>query len=1073
MNGPAWRNMVAVMLMAALSVCAANAVAAEGTDANAKAAAQPPARGAKVDYNWDVRPILSDKCFRCHGPDAAHREGNLRLDRREDAVSDRPGCRAIVPGKPAESEVFRRITSDDADERMPPHASGSTLSKAEIETLTQWIAQGSEYQPHWAFTRPKLPALPAVRRTDWPRGPIDRLVLAELEERQLAPAPEAERAALLRRVTLDLTGLPPTLAELDAFLADTSADAYERAVDRLLASPRFGERLALDWMDAARYADTNGYYLDTERRIWRWRDWVINAFNQNMPFDRFTVEQLAGDLLPEATLEQQIATGFNRNHMTTNESGVIDEEARLGYVVDRVDTTAAVWLGLTFGCARCHDHKYDPITQEDYYRVLAFFNNVKEKGLIKDPINPAPILSLPTAEEDQQLADLTRQRTDKEKELKALGPTLAADIAAWEPKANGEIASLPATGCVAYFDLEKDGTSPIEPAVAARTLGELKFAPGVVGQGSAFDATQYVEFDGGVRLDRQQPFAVSLWIKPSGGPTGCVVSKMASTADARGFEVIWYKSQPRINLVNRWGQTAIEVVARQTFSAGAWRHLVVAYDGSGRAAGVKVFVDGEAQDLIVRRDSLGAESIATPEPWRIAWKGMGVGFEGGVDEFRLFNRTLSADEVTAIYWREMLDGAIATPRDQRTKQQAERLRQYYVAHYGSEQVRALDRELANLRKAEETLKQNIMSTPVMAELEKPRETNVLMRGQYDHPGKHVTPGVPTALGALADKPGVNRLDLARWLVAADNPLTARVIVNRYWQLVFGDGLVRTPNDFGLQGEAPTHPQLLDWLAVRFIESGWDVKALVRSLVTSATYRQSSRLTPALTARDPENRLLARASRYRLPAELVRDQALSIGGLLVEKVGGPSVKPYQPGGLWEAVSYNGDQSYVVDDGDGLHRRSLYSFWKRQAPPPAMLLFDGPTREVCTLRRARTNTPLQALVLLNDVTYVEAARGLATQILRHAPSDTAEAVRFGFRRATGRVPTKAEAERLEKYYHEQLAEYRAKPAAASALLAEGDAPVEASLAVSQQNQAQLAAWTMTASVLLNLDETITQH
>lgn len=1022
---------------------------------------------APIEFNRDVRPLLSDRCFRCHGPDAGHREADLRLDRRADAVADRGGSRAVVPGKADASELFRRITAT-GDERMPPADSNLTLSTAEIELLRRWIEAGAEYQTHWSFVPPQAAEPPTVRDEAWSRNPIDRFVLAELERLGPAPSPEVDKATWLRRVALDMNGIPPTLAEFDAFLQDERPDAYERVVDRLLASPRFGERMALDWLDAARYADTNGYYNDSERQAWPWREWVIRAFNANMPFDRFTTEQLAGDLLPNATVDQRIATGFNRNHMVTNETGIIDEEYRVGYVVDRVDTTAAAWLGLTVGCARCHDHKYDPISQREYYGLFAFFNGISETGLVKDvaPLSPAPNIALPTAEQERRLADLRDERARCDAALKNLRPSLSADLKAWEPTALSSLPPLPKTGEEFHlpFDGAADDAGPHH--LASSVTGRFTSTVGIRGEAATFDGAQYVEIADGPTMDRDRPFSLSVWIRPGNAPSGCVISQMDGSAESRGFEIIWYKSQPRINFVHHWGRDTIEVVAREKFSGKQWRHLAVVYDGSAKASGFRIFVDGRPTEVDVRRDALTG-STSTTEPWRIAWKATGVGFDGGIDEVRLFSRTLSDEEVETVYWRDLLEGAIAVPAAERTRQQTEQLEAYYVERYGSDALRQLSHRLAELRTAEDAARKNILSVSVMQEADEPRPTYVLTRGQYDQPGDRVEAGVPAMLGALPDGPR-NRLTLARWLVAPSNPLTARVAVNRFWRQCFGDGLVRTDGDFGLQGEPPTHPKLLDWLAVRFVDSGWDVKALLKLIVTSAVYRQSSNFTPQLRERDPENRLLARGPRYRLSAELLRDQALSLGGLLVERIGGPSVKPYQPPGLWEAVSYNGEQTYEVDPGDDRRRRGLYTYWKRQAPPPNMLAFDGPTREVCTIRRARTNTPLQALVLLNDPVFVEAAHGLAMRIVREGPADVAGRVSFAFRSTTGRDPTNGEADQLRRLYERQRVEYGRRAADAAAVLATGEAPVDDKL-----DRSELAAWTAVAGVLLNLDEVVTQH
>jgi hypothetical protein len=951
------------------------------------------------------------------------------------------------------------------------------LNPREIELLKRWIEQGAEYQPHWAYIPPKTSSLPSVRRADWPRSPIDTFVLAELERQGLAPSPEATRETLLRRVTLDLTGVPPTHAELDAFLADTAPDAFEKAVDRLLESPRFGERLALDWLDGARYADTNGFYTDAERHSWPWRNWVIHAFNANKPFDQFTIEQLAGDLLPKPSMDQRLATGFNRNHMVTNETGIIDEEYRVGYVVDRVDTTSTVWLGLTIGCARCHDHKYDPVSQREYYQIFACFNNIAEQGLVKEepgPNNPPPYVSLPTPEQQQRLRELSQERQECEAQWKAAQPALRQAIATWEPTALTSLAEVPTTGQLVHFDFDQQDLGRNSPGIDPNVVGKLAFGTGVKGRAPTFDSTQYVEFDGGVTLERSTPFSLALWIMPGGGTQGCVLSKMNATADSRGFEIIWYKSQPRIDLVHEWGRSAIEIVAQDKFSSRQWHHLAITYDGSGKAHGLRLYVDGKPAAVTVRRDDL-AGSMATAEPWQIAWKGTGIGFEGSIDELRIYDHPLQAEEVATMYWRDMLGGAIETPAPKRTKQQTERLESYYVSHYGTEELRRLSQNIGALREEEQAVRQTILGVPIMQERDQPRKAHMLVRGQYDQPGPAVEPGIPAALGSWpADAPR-NRLGLARWLVSPSNPLTARVAVNRYWQLVFGEGLVRTPNDFGMQGELPTHPDLLDWLAVHFAQGSpdrrttpWNIKALIRLIVTSATYRQSSAYTPALLARDPSNRLLARGPRYRLAAEIIRDQALSLGGLLVDRVGGPSVRPYQPPGLWEAVSYNGEVTYEPDHGPSLYRRTLYTYWKRQAPPPGVLTFDAPTREICSVRRSRTNTPMQALVLLNDVTYVEAARGLATRMLRDGGRDPAERVRFGFRCATGRLPDPSEAAALKGYYEHQLDVFRASPESAKRLLRAGESPVPSGL-----DSCELGAWALTASLLLNLDEVITQH
>lgn len=972
---------------------------------------------AGVGFNEQIRPILSDKCFKCHGFDANTRKGDLRLDLREEAM------RVIASG-----DLMQRITSHDPDEVMPPGQDHEPLPASEIALLKQWINEGAEYQPHWSFIPPLSSA-----------ASIDQIVHDKLAEESLHPSPEADKATLIRRVSLALTGLPPS-ESVDPKLT------YEQIVDALLASPHFGERLALDWLDAARYADTNGYYTDAERQAWPWRDWVIQAFNANMPFDQFTIEQLAGDLLPHPTRDQLIATAFNRNHTVTNETGIIDEEYRISYVADRVETTAATWLGITLGCAKCHDHKFDPLTQRDYFSLFAAFNNIDEKGIIKEvsPMSAAPSVQLPTEAQERQLAHTAEALKHKQRELAALRPALGRAMEAWEKSALKTLPEAPAKGHLVHFNFDEDASDHGPHPVKSTTTGQLVTTPGVKGNATLMDATQYVEFADPQPMERDQPFTLSVWINPGGSPQGCVASKQDSDATARGFEILWYKAQPRINLAHRYGSEGIEVVAKEKFSGGQWRHLVITYDGSSKAAGLKVYVDGKPCALDIRRDTLQA-SITSKEPWRIGWKGTGIGFEGSIDEFRLFDHALSAPEISTLHWREFFEGTLTVARADRLRSTGEKLEAYYIERHGTKDLVKLSEQVRTLRTEETELRKKILSISVMREMETPRETFILTRGQYDQLGEKVSFAVPSWLGRLPANAPQNRLGLAQWLLSKDHPLTARVAVNRLWAQCFGDGLVRTPNDFGLQGEAPINTELLDFLAVQFRDGDattkpWDIKALLKRIVLSSTFRQSSHFTPELLARDPENRLLARGPRFRLPAEILRDQALAVSGLLVPTLGGPSVKPYQPPGLWEAVSYNGEAVYEPDTGAATLRRGIYTFWKRQSPPPDLLTLDGPTREVCTIRRPRTNTPLQALLLLNDRNYADAARALAKRALL----DPTHPLEKAFRLATGRDAKPAELAELRSFLSTQL-----------------------------HHSSELAAWTLLASLLLNLDEVQTQH
>ncbi len=1019
--------------------------------------AQPAA--SPLDYNRDVRPILSAKCFKCHGPDARAREAKLRLDvRAETLTARRSGAIPIVPGQPGESEVVQRIESKFADEQMPPPDSNLALTAEERAILRRWIAEGAEYRAHWSLIAPQAAPLPAVKNPRWPRNAIDHFILARLEAENLAPSPEADRPTLLRRVSLDLTGLPPTVAALDAFLADARPDAYERAVDRLLASPAYGERMATDWLDAARYADSNGFFRDNARQIWPWRDWVIGAFNRNLPYDQFTVEQLAGDLLPDATPEQRIATGFNRNHMVTGETGIIDEEYRVEYVADQLETTSAVWLGLTIGCARCHDHKYDPISQRDYYGLFAFFNSAVERGLVS-PDDPPPVMDVATPAQRAELEVLREKRAAAERALAQRTEPLRQAIAEWERGA-GEGLRAPRERMLAHVDFEPENST------RAIEKGGAYFEPGLAGRAARFDGMQHFELPADLPLAADQPWTIGLWAKPTASLAG-VISKIEPAGDRRGFELIWAKGVLQINLVDRWVVSAIEVVTRDPIKGADWHHLVVSYDGSGKAAGLRAFADGAPLALSVVRDSLRGP-ITNAEPVRIGRRDSGLGFYGLLDEVRLLAAKLTPAEVREWFWSERLRGIWPLAAEKRDARQRKLVLDCYVERHGDAVTRAARLQAESARETEEVFRAHLPKTLVMQEGATPRATHLLMRGQYDAPGEIVAAGVPALLPPLTADAPRNRLGLGRWLIAPQHPLTARVEVNRRWTQCFGEGLVATLNDFGAQGEMPSHPDLIDWLAVRFVESGWDVKQLLRLIATSATYRQSSAATPTLLSRDPENRLLARGPRFRLPGEMIRDQALAVSGLLVEKIGGPPVRPYQPPGLWEAVSYNGELSYQPDRDEGLWRRTVYSFWKRTSPPPGVQLLDGPTRETCVVRRPRTNTPLQALLLLNDETFVEAARALAADVIAQRGLREAGRTAEIFRRATARQPDARERAALDGLFVRQRARFAAEPAAARKLIGVGASPRGREL-----DPVELAAWTVVAQTVLNLDEALTRR
>jgi mono/diheme cytochrome c family protein len=1040
---------------------ALTAVGLAAFGALAAAAAAPKA----VEFNRDIRPILSDNCFQCHGPDQARRKANLRLDVEANAKGDLDGVHPITPGKLDESEVYRRITSADSDEHMPPPASGKKLSPAQIELITRWIREGATWQKHWSFIPPERPALPPVSAAGWVRNPIDAFVLARLETVGLAPSGEADKTTLLRRVTLDLTGLPPTPSEVDAFLADAAPGAYERVVDRLLRSPRYGERMAARWLDAARYADTNGYQTDGVRYMWRWRDWVIEAFNRNMPFDRFTIEQIAGDLLPDATLDERIATGFNRNHRGNAEGGIIPEEYAVEYVVDRVDTTATVWLGLTLACARCHDHKFDPFTQREFYQVFAFFNNVPEKGRAIKVGNSPPMIKAPTRQQQERLQTLEHKLALAQGEFAALTDEIVSGEAQWASSfaLAQPLAWMPGEALVAHFPL--DETADEKVSGKPRELeGSVKFEPGAIGAAAAFDGASVVNAGDVARFGYFDKFTLSAWIFPR-SDSGTVLARMSDQSDAAGYSLQLADGKLQVNLVNRWLDDALRVETEEPLSLDRWQHVAVTYDGSRVADGVVVYVDGQSKKMKILLDELN-QSFGSDEPLRIGGGGLGPKFQGLVDDVRIYKTDVDAATAALLATRDSIDAIVVVNPPQRTARQAAKLRAYYLAEQAPPHIQIARQRIVDLRKEKLEFEESFPTTMVMEEMATPRDTFVLVRGQYDKPGDKVSPDAPASLNPLPALVPRNRLALARWLVDPANPLTARVAVNRFWQSYFGTALVKTVDDFGAQGDAPTHPELLDWLATEFMAGGWDMKALQKLIVTSAVYRQSSKVTPQLVERDPDNRLLARGPRFRLSAEVIRDQSLAVSGLLVEELGGPSVVPYQPPGLWKELTGGGD--FVQDHGENLYRRSMYTFWKRTIAPPSMMTFDASGREACSVRETRTNTPLQALTLLNETTFVEAARMLAQRVMTSGGSAPAERIALAFRLALARGPSDRELQILMAGFERQLERFRQHPEAAKKLLEVGEAARDERL-----DAAQLAAYTAVANLILNLDEVVTKE
>jgi hypothetical protein len=1044
-------------------------VALAGDSAPSAPGASGPDRSLGVEFNRDIRPILSDRCYQCHGPDGAKRKANLRLDQEAPAKAMRDGRRAIAAGDLEASELYQRITSEDDSERMPPVKSGKTLSAIEIERIRRWIAEGAKWQPHWAFIAPKRPITPQVRHQHWPRNPIDSFILARLEREGLAPAPEAERGILIRRVALDLTGLPPTRADIMAFENDAEPNAYEKVVDRLLGSSALGERLASRWLNAARYADTSGYQTDGPRIMWRWRDWVIDAYNRNLPFDRFTIEQLAGDLLPSPTLDQKIATGFNRNHRGNSEGGIIPEEYAVEYVADRVDTTATVWLGLTLACARCHSHKFDPLTQEDFYKFFAVFNNVPENGRALKLGNSPPMIPTPTRVQREQLDTLQARLKDLERQAQAREPELATAQAQWESslRERPPFDWFSEDQLVARYRLEgTPGPNQTKPKIEPRFRdGQPHTIQGPAGSALRLDGRAFLDAGDVAGFGFLDKFTLSAWINANGSRRGTVLSRMVDQPEGEGYSVVFDRGKIQVNLVKRWLDDAIRVETSALVPGEKWTHVAVTYDGSRIAAGVKVYVDGKLASIKVLLDELN-QTFQTKEPLRIgAGGGTANRFVGAIDEPTVHAAALDADAIQVLATKESITEILRIPSAHRTEGQARKLHSCFLATDAPDSIRELLVRIRSLRTAIDELAESIPTTMVMEELPSPRATHILIRGQYDQPGPRVQPGIPACLSSGTALTKADRLSLARWLVGSENPLTARVAVNRDWQMLFGTGLVKTVDDFGAQGEPPSHPELLDWLATEFAGSGWDVKNLLRLMVTSATYRQSSRVNAEGLDRDPENRLLARGPRLRLPAEMIRDQALRLAGLLVERTGGPSVKPYQPPGLWNELA---DAEYVQDHGSNLYRRSLYTFWKRTVPPPAMVAFDAPGREACIVRESRTNTPLQALDVLNDVTYVEAARAFAERTIQDFGATPEARLTAAFQAATARRPRPEEFHILLGGFHDQLARFRCDPQAAIAVVNAGESTRDPRL-----DPCELAAYTTMAQLILNLDETITKE
>jgi mono/diheme cytochrome c family protein len=1020
-------------------------------------------------YNQDVRPILVDNCFACHGPDSAARKADLRLDRFADAT----GMGAIVAGKPDESGMIARITSTDPDEVMPPPATKKKLKPEQIETLKQWIAAGAQYEKHWSFIPPEMPEIPQIENPAFPlRNPIDHFVLAKLNAVGLTPAPEADRRTLARRLSLDLTGLPPAPEDVEKFVADQSPDAYEKLVDSLLASPRWGEHRGRYWLDAARYGDTHGIHIDNFREMWTYREWVINAFNHNMPFDQFTVEQLAGDLLPNRTYDQQIASGFNRCNITTNEGGAIAEEYAVLYNRDRTETTAQVWMGLTAGCSVCHDHKFDPLSQKEFYEMAAFFNNTTQNPMDGNIKDTPPIIIIPQDEELARWKELEKDVPLAKEAVESRKKDGRVDFDKWLTSAAQDIVDkmAPVDGMIVQARLnEGEGKSlAIKVGEEEKTLqltDKAKWQDGPPGEKALLlngEAAQYPDIGD---FEKDQPFSIAAWVKvATNDSSGALCSRMDNGKDFRGWDFWVQQRRIGMHIIDAWPGNALKVVSKAALPVDKWTHVVITYDGSAKADGLKIYYNGKPQFVNVEQDKLTG-SIKTQVPFKIGQRNTSDPIAAaGLQDLRIYNRVLETFEANSLGQADLLAKTLKKAPDKRTEAEINSLYDWWLGAVDDTYQDAATKQ-GNLEREQAAIRARGKIAHVMQEKTEPAMAFVLFRGEYDKRKDQVKPSTPAVLPTFPDDYSHDRLGFAKWLLLPEQPLTARVTVNRFWQEVFGTGIVKSAGDFGVSGELPSNQELLDWLALDFRNNGWDIKRFFKQVVMSSTYRQSALTTPEKLEKDRDNRLLSRGPRFRMDAEMIRDGALAASGLLSPKIGGPSVKPYQPDGVWEAVAMIGSntRNYVRDTGESLYRRSLYTFWKRSAPPAQMEIFNAPSRETCTVRRERTNTPLQALVTLNDEQFVEAARRLAENTLKSA--DTFDArLDYVTTRLVSRPFENTERSIVRKVYDRLIDRYKDEESAKK-LVAVGESKADAMLPVTE-----LAAWTMTINELMNLDEVL---
>ncbi len=1024
----------------------------------------------EVGYNEHVQPILSDRCFTCHGPDANTRKSGLRLDNYEDATSHLPSKNgsAIVPGKPGKSLAIMRLFSEDPDMIMPPPENNLTLNSREKALIYKWIDQGAEYEGHWAFQNVTNPSIPESTDDFSAYNSIDSFIMVKLNQEEMKQSSEASKEQLLRRVTMDLTGLPPTLEEIENYLTDDSEDAYEKVVDRLLSSKGYAERMAMEWMDVSRYADSHGLHADGARFMWPWRDWVIDAFIKNMPYDEFVTWQLAGDLIPEATFDQKLATAFNRNHSMTAEGGAIDEEFRLNYVYDRTETFATAFLGLTVGCARCHDHKFDPISQKEFYQMAAFFNNVKELGMTGDDGNYGPMLPIISEEAQIHASSLYAIIDDYDSEINSQEKLeeVKSSISQLPPPVSID-KRIAYTGLDRIKDYVVDGYPSVKGASNDNEVVEGKNNTALIFTGE-YDEVYFHKVK---CLETHEPFSGAMWINTTKRDSSKTQTLMGTSGEKNNFWRGWdfyLDEENRVNLrlIHSLPHNYIHARTEDSIHIDEWAHVAFSYDGSSKARGIQLYINGKKKEKLIEFDQLyrsihpvtvATHLIEKEKPIRIAksyrnYTGEGGVFRGAIDEIVLYKKELSSYDMCLLSGSNNCNQVTKIIDDHYLKSS-----QYYKTHMESVREAVKERE---------SIFHNAQEIMVMEEMPEPRKAYLYNRGEYTEPAEEVVPETPAILPPLSSDEKPNRLGLARWVFSKDHPLTSRVTVNRYWQMLFGTGLVKSSNDFGLQGSKPSHPALLDHLAYEFIEKQWDVKWLIKKMVMSYTYRQSSDVTEDHLEKDPENILLARSPSYRLQAEMIRDNALAASGLLVNEVGGESVKPYQPDGLWIEKSSFSHQllHYKEDQGDSLYRRSLYTFLRRTSPPPSMTIFDAPNREICTIKRENTNTPLQALVLLNDPQFVEAARILAERVQAESGPELEEQIGRAFTLCTGRKIKNTEMDLLVELFQSQKASYEADSKLPEALLKVGDSESNPDL-----NPVYTAALTVVTSTILNHNET----